>query len=213
MKRLLRRGHSRFRLTVAGLIVLAFLSLYYALSQQRQNTLPLPHTHSTTTLSAPQNQNISMAASLPTRIDIPSISVTSSLARTGLNADGTPAVPVGADVDKASWLTTSATPGETGTSVIIGHVDTVRSGPSVFYNLGKLTPGDTVYILREDSRTAVFTVQSSHLYNKDSFPSANVYGRTSTATLRLITCAGEWDQGARQYTQNLVVYAALSGVR
>jgi sortase (surface protein transpeptidase) len=120
---------------------------------------------------------------------------------------------VGADVDKASWLTTSATPGETGTAVIIGHVDTVKSGPSVFYNLGKLTSGDTVYVQREDGRTAIFTVQSAQTYNKVSFPSETVYGRTSTATLRLITCAGEWDQTLHQYSQNLVVYAALSGSR
>jgi LPXTG-site transpeptidase (sortase) family protein len=139
--------------------------------------------------------------------------VRSSLTYTGLNADGTPAIPVGADMDKAAWLETSAAPGQTGTAVIIGHVDTIRSGPSVFYNLGKLAPGDTVYVRRQDNRTAIFKVDKLQVYDKTKFPSTEVYGKASTPVLRLITCTGEWDASAHQYTQNLVAFANLSNVQ
>jgi hypothetical protein len=209
------RGRRPGALGVAaiGLILLACLTFGYALSQQKQADIPTPTTNSTKAVAPSPNTPAGLPSSPPTQIDIPALGVVSALAKTGLNTDGSPAVPVGADVDKASWLTASATPGETGTSVIIGHVDTVRSGPSVFYKLGKLTPGDTISVRREDNRTAIFTVQSLQTYNKDSFPSSTVYGRSSSPVLRLITCAGTWDEAAHSYTQNLVVFASLTSVR
>ena len=154
-----------------------------------------------------------MSASKPVSVRIPSIGIDSTLTYTGLNADGSPAVPTGAHVDQAAWLTTSVTPGETGTAVILGHVDTAKSGPSVFYNLGKLTSGQVVYVTREDASTAVFTVNDVETYDKQSFPSDTVYGSADAPALRLITCAGSWDASSHQYTKNIVAFASLTGVR
>ncbi len=42
---------------------------------------------------------------------------------------------------------------------------------------------------------------------KDRFPTFAIFGATAHDVLRLITCAGAFDRGARSYTDTLVVHA------
>ena len=44
-------------------------------------------------------------------------------------------------------------------------------------------------------------------YPKNRFPTAQVYGPTPDAQLRLITCGGLFDRSRRSYVNNVVVYA------
>ena len=44
----------------------------------------------------------------------------------------------------------------------------------------------------------------------DDFPSERVYADTARAQVRLITCAGDYDRTARDYTENLMVFAHLT---
>jgi len=46
---------------------------------------------------------------------------------------------------------------------------------------------------------------------KDAFPTDAVYGQTSDAELRLITCGGSFNPAAHSYVDNIVVYAKLAG--
>ena len=46
---------------------------------------------------------------------------------------------------------------------------------------------------------------------KDAFPTFAVFGATPDDVLRLVTCAGDFDRGARSYTDNLVVHAGRIG--
>jgi hypothetical protein len=55
-------------------------------------------------------------------------------------------------------------------------------------------------------------VTRTEQYPKSRFPSQEVYGDTDGAELRLITCGGSFDQAARSYRDNLVVYARMVGV-
>jgi sortase (surface protein transpeptidase) len=154
-----------------------------------------------------------LAPSPPVSIRIPAIEVSSSMIDVGLNADGTIQVPQpGPDYDKAAWYKYSPTPGEVGSSVIEGHVDSAANGPSVFYRLGELRPGDEVYVHRQDGSVAAFGVTGIRRYDKDRFPTQQVYGPTGYPALRLITCGGEFDHAAGSYRDNTVVYAELTGV-
>jgi hypothetical protein len=47
-------------------------------------------------------------------------------------------------------------------------------------------------------------------FEKDDFPDERVYGDTGRAEVRLITCAGDYDSAAKDYTDNLVVFAHLT---
>lgn len=152
-----------------------------------------------------------LKASRPTSIFIPSVGIRSDVKPIGLAKDGTLAVPApGPDLDKAAWFKNSPTPGQPGPAIIEGHVDTT-SGPSVFFELGKVRPGDKIRVTRADGIVAVFTVNAVRDYKKKQFPTSTVYGAKdlSRSTLRLITCS-DFDPTLRTHVGNAVVFAALT---
>jgi sortase (surface protein transpeptidase) len=151
-----------------------------------------------------------LGPSVPVHLDIPAIGVSTSLMALGLNADGTIAVPPVRHDAPAGWYRHLATPGEVGPAVILGHVDTARDGPAVFYRLRDLRPGDTITVRRLDGSTAVFTISQVTQYPKLAFPAEAVYGALDYPALRLITCGGTFDYIHRQYRGNVIVYAALT---
>jgi hypothetical protein len=152
-----------------------------------------------------------LGRSLPVALDIPAIGVHSSLLELGLNPDGTVEVPpLGSP--EAGWYENSPTPGEIGPAVLLGHVDSARTGPGVFYDLRSLLPGDEVRVARADGSTAAFRVDRVENYPKAAFPTAAVYGDIDHPGLRLITCGGAFDATARSYVDNIVVYASAVGV-
>jgi sortase (surface protein transpeptidase) len=152
----------------------------------------------------------SLGPSVPVHLDIPAIGVSTPLMALGLNADGTIAVPPLRHDAPAGWYRYRPTPGEFGPAVILGHVDTARDGPAVFYRLRDLRHGDTVTVGRLDGSTAVFTVTQVVQYPKLEFPTEAVYGAVDHPALRLITCGGTFDPINRQYRGNVIAYAALT---
>lgn len=148
----------------------------------------------------------SLPRSVPRSISIPRIGVTSSLLNLGANPDNTIEVPAGADVDKAGWFNGSPSPGQDGPSVILGHIDSQRSGPSVFFKLGGLKNGDTAYVTRDDGKRLPFTVYRVARFAKSSFPTTTVYGNTPGPELRLITCGGRFDPRLGHHLDNIVIY-------
>jgi len=151
-----------------------------------------------------------LPVSAPRAVAIPAIGVQSPLLQLGLTAQGSLEVPApGPDYNKAAWYRNSPTPGSLGPSVIIGHVDSVADGPSVFFNLGGLRRHDMVQITRADGTVAVFAVDDVHRYLKTQFPTQLVYGNTNHAALRLITCGGPFDRDSGSYLDNIVVMASL----
>jgi len=147
------------------------------------------------------------ARSAPVRIKIPKIDLETTFeAPLGLNEDQTIEVPD--TYTKVGWYVNGATPGEVGTAVVLGHVDSFE-GPAVFWPLKMLKQGDEVEIQREDGTTAVFVVTDTKTYDQDAFPTEEVYGKTDYPSLRLITCIGTFNKGAQRYSHNLVVYAEL----
>jgi sortase (surface protein transpeptidase) len=154
-----------------------------------------------------------MARSVPASLYIPRINVRAKIISLGLTPSGAAAVPPLSSPFLTSWYDRGPTPGQPGTSVILGHVDAAKVGPAVFYNLGELRPGDLVYVTLEDRQTAVFRVYSAALYLKADFPAHSVYSYTSWPTLRLITCGGDFDQQTGHYLGNTVVFAEYIGQR
>ncbi|MEP6697319.1 MAG: class F sortase [Pseudonocardiales bacterium] len=151
-----------------------------------------------------------LAASIPTRLDIPAIGVTSDLLRLGIAADHTVEVPPLSRDSRAGWYQYSPAPGQLGPAVILGHVDSAAYGPAVFFRLGALRPADLINVTRTDHRVAVFRVERIVSYPKNHFPTLQVYGNTDHAALRLITCGGKFNFSTRNYSNNIVVYASLA---
>lgn len=150
---------------------------------------------------------ISLPKSEPTHLKAPSVGIDVPLSSVGRKSDGTMEVPP-LGVHIAGWYQYSPTPGEVGPSVIAGHVDTYK-GPSVFWNLYKLKPGDIVEVSRKDGKTAKFKVDGVQKVPQDNFPTDKVYGPIDHAGLRLITCGGTFNRITQEYDHNTVVFATL----
>ena len=153
-----------------------------------------------------------LARSIPVSLDIPAIDVRSVVQSLGQAADGSLETPApGPHYNEAAWYRYSPTPGELGPAILLGHVDSAAEGPSVFFRLGELQPGDRVSVTRADGSVAVFVVDEVRRYAKDDFPTETVYGDIDHAGLRILTCGGAFDNSTGHYLDNIVVFATLEG--
>jgi len=208
----LPRGTSRARFFGFSGVMLVFSGvLAVTVAVLSQQHAPQPSAAAAGATSA--HRGPSLKHSTPVAINIPAISVHSKLLRLGLNSDGTIQVPaLPSQANRAAWYTRSVTPGQIGSSVIEGHVDSYQ-GAAVFFRLGALRPGNTIDVTRADGVTATFKVTGVRQYPKMKFPAGKIYGGTNYAALRLITCGGTFDSATRHYLSSTVVFAALSGYR
>jgi Sortase domain len=151
------------------------------------------------------------AASKPIALSIPAIDVNSpGMMHLGRNAQGSLQVPPpGPDYDKVAWYRESPTPGSMGPAVLVGHIDSKAKGPSVFFRLGDLRPGNLIKITRADKSVVTFKVSDVKRFHKADFPTDLVYGNTDHPALRIITCGGPFDRDSGSYVDNIVVLAAL----
>ncbi|MEU0007320.1 class F sortase [Streptomyces sp. NPDC006314] len=156
----------------------------------------------------PQQVGKALPRSAPTRLLIPKISVDAPFTSLAIGPSGQLQPPPAGDTNLVGWYAKGASPGEQGTSIIAGHVDTTTSA-AVFAGLEALERGDRFSVKRADGRTAEFVVDSAESFAKDDFPSKRVYADTTRPEVRLITCAGDYDHSVRDYTENLVVFAHL----
>ena len=166
---------------------------------------PAPHG----IFAAPPAAHSAKQVARPVALTIPAIAVRTPLARLSRTPQGTLQAPASTTV--AGWYTASPRPGEIGSSIIAGHIDSTQ-GPAVFFRLRLLRPGDLVYVRRSDGTLAVFRVYAEHMYPKNHFPTERVYGPTPDAELHLITCGGVFDQATGSYLSNVVVYATQISV-
>jgi sortase (surface protein transpeptidase) len=140
-------------------------------------------------------------------VEIPRIGVVSSLDRLGRASDGTVQEPARWAV--AGWYAPGTRPGDPGSAVILGHVDS-KGGPAVFFRLRELRQGDAVTIRRADGSLVRFVVQRTEQYPKARFPTDAVYYPTLTPALRLVTCGGDFDATIGRYRSNLIVFATMA---
>ena len=147
-----------------------------------------------------------VARSLPIHLAIPKIGVSAHLSVLGLNAKGTVNVPTNFDVP--GWYRGDRSPGQRGSAVILGHVDSTN-GPAIFYKLDKLGLGDRVDVTLRNGKKLVFAVIGIRMYEKTNFPDKLVYGARDYPALQLVTCGGIFDPSTGHYLSNIVVFTAL----
>jgi sortase (surface protein transpeptidase) len=150
------------------------------------------------------------ATPAPVRIDIPRIGVSSSLMRLGRDSGGAVETPPLSRAAVAGWYELGPRPGDPGSAVILGHVDS-DGGPAVFYRLRELRRGDEVRVGRADGSSVSFVVERTEQFPKERFPTDEVYYPTGTPGLRLVTCGGLFDHSSGHYRSNIIAFAALRG--
>ena len=99
-------------------------------------------------------------------------------------------------------------PGQVGSAVILGHVDSYQ-GEGVFFQLRTLQPGNQIEVNLADGVIATFKVTSVAMYQKTQFPDQEVYGSTGSSDLQLVTCGGAFDSQTGHYLSNIVVYSSF----
>lgn len=219
MKALLRgpadvwTGRRRWCLA-AGLLTIAVAGITTA-AHQGVRSLPGVVRTNTGTLSGtlptsgePASARRGQARSAPTAMRIPAIGLSVRVGELGTNADGTVEVPT--DFAKAGWFRLGPSPGQLGSAVILGHVDSYQ-GPAAFFRLRELHAGDEVDVQLANGSTARFLVRSVETYAKDRFPSRLVYAPHGDQALQLVTCGGVFDPSVRSYRSNVVVFTTLAG--
>ncbi len=143
----------------------------------------------------------------PVRISIPAIGVDARVVRLGLNPDRTVEVPK--NLPDAGWFELGPEPGEQGSAVILGHLESL-AGPGVFDRLRELRVGQVITIRLQDGSTVRYVADSMSRFPKSRFPTDRVYAQTKQPTLRLVTCAGEMNPSTGYHPDNYVVYASLA---
>jgi hypothetical protein len=203
-------GRARIRLAgVAGTALLLGGAAAIGVAVLAQQHAPAPAASAAGAVGPIAPKEPSLPRSAPVSVAIPAIGVRSPLLRLGLNPDGTMQVPdLSTSADEAAWYKYSVTPGQIGTAVIEGHVDS-QVGPAVFFRLGALRPGDHIDVTLGDGMTAVFRVTGVREYTKIDFPTEMIYGPTKYAALRLVTCGGTFDYATGHYLSSVVVFASL----
>lgn len=147
--------------------------------------------------------------SMPLELRIPAISLSVSLGTLGLNSDGTVQVPT--VIQQPGWYRLGPSPGQIGSAVILGHVDS-SEGPAVFFKLRSLVAGDIVNVALADGVVAKFRVSSVATFLKTSFPDDAVYTSHGYSALQLVTCGGAFDTQTGHYLSNVVVFTSLVGL-
>ncbi|MGW0712818.1 class F sortase [Streptomyces sp. NPDC002643] len=146
--------------------------------------------------------------SVPVGLRIPAIGVDTPVIRLSLARDGTVEVPPITAHDRAGWYEHSPTPGQTGPSVLLGHVTVGPYGDGVFRRLAELRRGERVEARLENGTSAVFAVDHVRTVAKADFPAEAVYGDVDRPELRLITCGGP--RSGDEYRDNVIVFATLA---
>ena len=149
------------------------------------------------------------ARSRPEVLTIAALGLRNQLGVVGLQADRQVMVP--ASTATASWFNLGPTPGQVGSSVILGHVDSYL-GPGVFFLLRTLKVGDRVVVTLANGTLARFAVTGVVQYSKSDFPDRLVYGSRGRSLLNLVTCGGVFDHQTGHYESNVVVFTRLVAV-
>jgi len=190
--------------TVATIALVVAVVLIGWGTRGADRTLPAPVAMPPETTLPIREPTHFLARSTPVRLLIRSISLSVPLTSVGLNPDGTVQVPP--TVGTPGWYRLGPSPGQDGSAVILGHVDSYF-GPDVFIRLRRLLPGNVILVVLANGKTARFKVTSVKQYLKTAFPSAEVYRSRGFSALQLVTCGGRFDAATGSYESNVVVFS------
>jgi hypothetical protein len=197
---------------LAGVLVFAGVGSLWVGWQGHPVSLDLPATAQHPSRHTPEGAStappapIGVPRSTPVALRIPAIGISVLVSQLGLNPDQSVQVPT--DFQVPGWYELGPSPGQIGSAVILGHIDS-HEGPAIFFNLRQLVVGDGVDVTLADGVVADFAVTSVAMYLKDQFPAQQVYGSHSYSGLQLVSCGGSFDSETGHYLSNIVVYTSL----
>jgi hypothetical protein len=163
----------------------------------------------TFTVSEPRGPLVAIAP--PARITIPAIGVDAPVVPVALEDDGSMEIPD--DIRTVGWFEPGVRPGEDGSAVISGHVDSRVQGRGAFFELedGSTSVTRSWWSAGTGERLVRGRPHDAALRQGRSSPSTELFTREGPPRLVLITCGGAFD--ARAATRNVVIVAVPDGER
>lgn len=143
---------------------------------------------------------------LPVRLQIPKIGVDTTVESVGLTTTGAMDTPAAAE--NVAWYQYGPRPGERGSAVIDGHLDTEDQTAAVFKDLATVTRGDIISVTDTEGVSHTFKVRELKYYQSND-NTGEVFANNQGVFLNLITCAGRWNQERHDYEERLVVFSEL----
>lgn len=140
----------------------------------------------------------------PTRVRVPALGLDAAVRPVGVGGERQMRLP--ADPRVLGWYRFGAAPGDRGSVVLAGHVDSRRFGVGPLADLQAIGVGDRVEVAVGAAGIRSYRVDSIERFDRRALP-AEVFGRTGPERLRLVTCTGPYLPEAGGYQQNLVVTA------
>lgn len=142
----------------------------------------------------------------PTHVTIPTVGIDVDVDPVGKDSAGRMANP---EIEEhVGWYKYGPYPGQKGSVVLAGHYDSL-TGPSIFYHLGDVAPGDLVTVTSKDGKTLTYKVRTISIYPDNEFPIAEVFAKSDGKHLNLITCEGIFNKATKNYSHRTVVYTDL----
>lgn len=140
----------------------------------------------------------------PTRVRVPALGLDAVVRPVGV--DGGRQMRLPDDPRVLGWYRFGAGPGDRGSVVLAGHVDSRRFGVGPLAELQAIGVGDRVEVATGRDGTRSYRVDSIERFDRQALP-AEVFARTGPERLRLVTCTGPYVPEAGGYQQNLVITA------
>jgi hypothetical protein len=146
----------------------------------------------------------------PTRVQVDDLGIDVPVTPTGLATDG--AMGLDPDPAIAAWYQYGPSPssGE-GATVIAAHVDSLIYDLGPFAALANADAGQQVVVTTSDGLDHRYLIESVQLIDKVAVPWDQIFDRSGTARLILVTCGGEFDYDTRHYLGSVIVTATPVG--
>ena len=147
------------------------------------------------------------ASEPPVRVQVASAGIDMEVVPVGVESGGFMELPPNPAI--AGWYRFGPDPWSTdGNTVISAHIDAPDYPIGPFDALRDLAADTEVAVVGADGSTATYSVVSVTYYPKQELPTDEIFARTGTRSLVLITCGGEFDSSTGHYADNVVVVAA-----
>jgi sortase (surface protein transpeptidase) len=150
--------------------------------------------------------NYVVAPNLPRYLMIPKLGVDARVMQVGVTTSGALGTPN--NIFDTAWYTGSAEPGQSGATLIDGHVSSSTSH-GVFYGLKTLELGDSIQIVRGDGTIFNYQVMKTQVYTAGNvnMQAAMTPITPGTPGLNLITGTGDVIPGASSSNERIIVFA------
>ncbi|MFP7761524.1 class F sortase [Marisediminicola sp. LYQ85] len=143
---------------------------------------------------------------VPTRLTMPDLDIDMTVEAHGLDAEGAMGLPE--DAATAGWYRFG--PGanaDEGATVIAAHIDSRHDGIGPFSRLPNAAEGSVVTLSGDDGTQTDYVVTEVRTVGKIDAPMAEVFDRSGSPRLTLVTCGGAFDSATGHYVDNVIVTA------